>query len=85
MKVIIYLASDEPTASRNFFDLLEVRSDVKTDKVASSVLEDRLGDLYPAPRSKTQFEEIDPSESTNVTVELVAHGKPQTSHRNSHL
>jgi hypothetical protein len=76
MKVIIYLASDEITASRNFLDLVDVRSKVKTDKVVSSILEVRQGDLYPAPRYKTEFEGIDPSERQSVTVELVAHGNP---------
>jgi hypothetical protein len=77
MKVIIYLASDEITASQNFLDLIEARTNVKTDKVASSILEVRLGDLFPAPRYKTEFEGIDPSERQSVTVELVAHGNPK--------
>ncbi len=77
MKVIIYLASDEITASHNFRDLVDVRSKVKTDRVASSILEVRQGDLYPAPRYKTEFEDINPSERQSVTVELVAHGNPK--------
>jgi hypothetical protein len=76
MRIIIYLASDEITASNNFIDLVDVRSKVKTDKIASSILEVRLGDLYPAPLYSTEFEDINPSDRDSVTVELVAHGNP---------
>jgi hypothetical protein len=77
MRIIIYLASDEITASNNFIDLVDVRSKVKADKIASSILEVRQGDLYPAARYRTEFEDINPSERDSVTVELVAHGNPK--------